>query len=381
MTKTLAGGCYSRLIRACGVEGIGVKFLLLTLITHQPDPVTAVSVSAAQRLRGVVDSAVLAEELGFDGFAVGERHEDPFISSSPPVVLSNIAAKTSRIGLFTAVTTLSLLDPVRAFEDYSTLDNLSDGRLELMIGKGNGSAQAELFAVTAEDQWDRNREGYELLRLLWESDKVTWPARFRPPLVDAKALPRPLQPRIRIWHGSATSKDSVDLAAQHGDPIFSANVTYPVEPYAELVRHYRQRWEFYGRRPEDALVGAGTAGFHLAPTSQQAVADYRQVFAARLAFQRQAGLPVVFETIEDFVERSSALIGSPQQVIDKVGRYHEQLGHEVIHLSADGDGVTPAQKRRTLELFQSEVAPVLRAQIPSRPLAAETSAAVPWGHG
>ncbi len=358
-----------------------MKFLLLTLITHQPDPVTAVSVSAAQRLRGVVDSAVLAEELGFDGFAVGERHEDPFISSSPPVVLSNIAAKTSRIGLFTAVTTLSLLDPVRAFEDYSTLDNLSDGRLELMIGKGNGSAQAELFAVTAEDQWDRNREGYELLRLLWESDKVTWPARFRPPLVDAKALPRPLQPRIRIWHGSATSKDSVDLAAQHGDPIFSANVTYPVEPYAELVRHYRQRWEFYGRRPEDALVGAGTAGFHLAPTSQQAVADYRQVFAARLAFQRQAGLPVVFETIEDFVERSSALIGSPQQVIDKVGRYHEQLGHEVIHLSADGDGVTPAQKRRTLELFQSEVAPVLRAQIPSRPLAAETSAAVPWGHG
>jgi alkanesulfonate monooxygenase SsuD/methylene tetrahydromethanopterin reductase-like flavin-dependent oxidoreductase (luciferase family) len=349
-----------------------MKFLLLTLITHHPDPVSGDKKSAADRLRNVVDSAVLAEELGFDGFAVGERHEDPFISSSPPVVLSNIAARTSKIALFTGVTTLSLLDPVRAFEDYSTLDNLSGGRLELIIGKGNGAAQAELFHVTTADQWDRNREGYELFRALWDSDNVTWSGRYRPPLVNAKALPRPLQHRIRIWHGSATSRDSVDLAARHGDPIFSANVTYPIEPYAELVRHYRQRWQFHGHRPEDALVGAGTAGFHIAPTSQQALNEYRVAFETRLAFQRRAGLPVVFESIEDFVDRSSALIGSPQQVIDKVSRYHEQLGHEVIHLSADSDGVTVAQKRRSLELFQADVAPVLRKQIPSRPLAAQS---------
>jgi alkanesulfonate monooxygenase SsuD/methylene tetrahydromethanopterin reductase-like flavin-dependent oxidoreductase (luciferase family) len=349
-----------------------VKFLLITLIAHQPDPVTGEKKRPADRLREVIDAAVLAEELGFDGFAVGERHEDPFISSSPPVLLSNIAARTSHIGLFTAVTTLSLLDPVRAFEDYSTLDNLSGGRLELIIGKGNGAAQAELFHVTTADQWDRNREGYELFRMLWDSERVTWSGRFRPPLVDAKALPRPLQQKIRIWHGSATSTESVDLAARHGDPIFSANVTYPIEPYAELVRHYRERWEFYGHRPEDALVGAGTAGFHIAPTSQQAIEEYRLAFETRLTFQRRVGLPVVFDSIEDFVERSSALIGSPQQVVDKVGRYHEQFGHEVIHLSAEADGVTAGQKRRSLELFQSRVAPVLRGQIPGRPLAAQT---------
>jgi alkanesulfonate monooxygenase SsuD/methylene tetrahydromethanopterin reductase-like flavin-dependent oxidoreductase (luciferase family) len=271
------------------------------------------------------------------------------------------------------VTTLSLLDPVRAFEDYSTLDHLSGGRLELMIGKGNGAAQAQLFHVTADDQWDRNREGYELFRQLWDSDEVTWSGRFRPPLVKAKAVPRPLQQRIRIWHGSATSQESVDLAARYGDPIFSANVTYPIEPYAELVRHYRQQWEVYGHRPEDALVGAGTAGFHVAATSQQAIADYRLAFETRLTFARRTGLPVVFESIEDFVERSSALVGSPQQVIDKVGRYHEQLGHEVMHLSAEADGVTPEQKRRSLELFGSDVAPVLRERIPSRPLIAETN--------
>jgi alkanesulfonate monooxygenase SsuD/methylene tetrahydromethanopterin reductase-like flavin-dependent oxidoreductase (luciferase family) len=350
-----------------------VKFLLITLITHQPDPATGEKKSPADRLRDVIDAAVLGEELGFDGFAVGERHEDPFISSSPPVVLSNIAARTSEIALFTAVTTLSLLDPVRAFEDYSTLDNLSGGRLELIIGKGNGAAQAELFHVTAADQWDRNREGYELFRKLWEREDVTWSGRFRPSLVNAKALPRPLQQRIRIWHGSATSKESVELAARYGDPIFSANVTNPIDPYAELVRHYRQRWEFYGHRPEDALVGAGTAGFHVATTSQQALDEFRPAFQARLSAQRRVGMPVVFDTIEDFVDRSSALVGSPQQVTDKVSRYHEQLGHEVIHLSAEADGVTAAQKRRSLELFQSDVAPALREQIPSRPLISQST--------
>ncbi|MCW2552913.1 MAG: luciferase-like monooxygenase, partial [Mycobacterium sp.] len=353
-----------------------VKFLLITLITHQPDPVTGEKSSPAQRLGEVIDNGVLAEELGYDGFAVGERHEDPFISSSPPVVLSNIAARTSRIGLFTAVTTLSLLDPVRAFEDYSTLDNLSGGRLELIIGKGNGAAQAQLFNVTTADQWDRNREGYELFRLLWEREDVTWSGRFRPALVEAKALPRPLQRRIRIWHGSATSTDSVDLAARYGDPVFSANVTHPVEPYAELIRHYRRRWDFYGHRPEDALVGAGTAGFYVAPTSQEAVATYRPTFEARLSAQRKVGMPVVFESIEDLVARSSALIGSPEQIIDKVGRYHEQLGHEVMHLSADAGGVTTRQQRRSLELFQSDVAPALRERIPSRPLISQSTPGV-----
>ncbi|RDI43873.1 LLM class flavin-dependent oxidoreductase [Nocardia mexicana] len=347
-----------------------MKFLLLTLITHQPDPVTGAVESPAQRLRRVVDSARLAEEFGYDGFAVGERHEDPFISSAPPVVLSHIAAVTSRIALFTGVTTLSLLDPVRAFEDYSTLDNLSGGRLELIIGKGNGAAQAQLFHVTAEDQWDRNREGYELFRLLWGSDSVTWSGRFRPALTDAKALPRPLQPRLRIWHGSATSRDSVDLAARYGDPLFSANVTYPLEPYAELVEHYRDRWAAYGHDPADALVGAGTAGFYVTRDSQDALRAYRPIFEARQATARKHGVPIVFDTLEDFAERSSALIGSPQQVSEKVHRYHERFGHEVIHLSADSDGLTDNQHRESLELFQSEVAPPLRQRIPSRALGA-----------
>ncbi|HLU58037.1 MAG TPA: LLM class flavin-dependent oxidoreductase [Pseudonocardia sp.] len=346
-----------------------MKVLVLTLIANGPDPVTGRTPTPNARLHRVVENAVLAEELGFDGYAVGERHERPFLSSAPPVVLSHIAARTSRITLFTGVTTLALLDPVRAYEDYATLDQLADGRLELIIGKGNGAAQAQLFAVTTEDQWDRNAEGYELFRRLWREERTTWSGRFRPPLVDAETWPPPRQHPIRVWHGSATSRESVEVAARYGDPLFSANVTNPIEPYAELIAYYRERWAAHGHDPAAALVGAGTAAFHIARTSQQAIEEFRPAYAARLATAERFGLPVVFGTVEDFVERSSALVGSPQQIVDKVLRYHEVFRHEVIHIGLDGDGLTPRQQREQLELFQAEVAPALRAAVPSRPLA------------
>jgi alkanesulfonate monooxygenase SsuD/methylene tetrahydromethanopterin reductase-like flavin-dependent oxidoreductase (luciferase family) len=336
-----------------------MKFLAITLIVHAPDPITGVHKPTTERFREVIGNALLTEELGFDGFGVGERHERPFISSSPPVVLSHIAALTSRIRLFTAVTTLSLLDPVRAYEDYATLDHLSGGRLELIIGKGNGAAQRELFNVTPDDQWDRNAESYELFRQIWRNPKVTADPKFRPALHDAEVWPRPLQQPIRVWHGSATSRESVDLAARYGDPLFSANVTNPIEPYAELVRYYRD--------PAAAVVGAGTAGYYATRSSQQALAVYRPIFTAQRDFQRTLGLTPVFTDFDDFVARSSALIGSPQQIVEKVHRYHDQFGHSVLHLHADAGGLTDAQHRQSLELFQSDIAPVLRRDIPDPP--------------
>ncbi|NGN95536.1 LLM class flavin-dependent oxidoreductase, partial [Nocardioides sp. KC13] len=341
-----------------------MRFLAITLIVHRPDPVTGQQKSTYERFQEVVADAVLAEELGFDGFGVGERHERPFISSSPTVVLSHLAARTERIRLFTAVTTLALLDPVRAYEDYATLDHLSGGRLELIIGKGNGSAQRDLFQVTPEDQWDRNAESYELFRTLWRQDRVTATPRFRPELVEAEVWPRPLQQPVRVWHGSATSKESVDLAARYGDPLFSANVSHPIEPYAELVDHYRERWAAYGHDPAGIAIGAGTAGLYVARTSQEAYAAYRPVFEGQLAFQASLGLEPVFPTLEDFVERSSALVGSPQQVREKVERYHDRFGHQVVHVQADASGLSEQEHRSSLELFATEVAGPLRTALP-----------------
>jgi alkanesulfonate monooxygenase SsuD/methylene tetrahydromethanopterin reductase-like flavin-dependent oxidoreductase (luciferase family) len=236
-----------------------------------------------------------------------------------------------------------------------------------MIGKGNGTAQRDLFQVTPDDQWERNADGYELFRTIWRNERVTATPKFRPPLVDAEVLPRPLQPEIRVWHGSATSTESVDLAARYGDPIFSANVTNPVEPYAELVRHYRERWVAHGHRAEDAVVGAGSAGIYVARTSQDARDTYRPVFEAQRALMSSVGVTPVFADIDDFIERSSALVGSPQQVVEKVRRYHEHLGHTILHVSADASGLAQRDHRASLELFQSEVAPVLRREIADPP--------------
>jgi len=312
-----------------------MKVVAATRITHLPDPITGKVMSTTDRLREVVHSAVRAEELGFDGFGVEERHDRPFISS-PPVVLSHIAARTSVIRLFTAITAGSLLDPVRVCEDYSTLDHLSGGRLELIIGEGSGTAPAKLSRVTAEDQGDRgDREACELFR--------------------------------RLWHGSATSADSADLAARLGDPLFLANVSTPVETCAELVRYYRERWEFYRRDPGAILIGAGTAGYYCAPTSQQAIQTYRPIYNARQVRLRGLGLKPAFCSLEDAIERGSILVGSPQQITDQVRRCHERLGHEVLHLHADADGLTQTQHRRSQELFFDKIAPVLRRDIPSRP--------------
>jgi alkanesulfonate monooxygenase SsuD/methylene tetrahydromethanopterin reductase-like flavin-dependent oxidoreductase (luciferase family) len=148
-------------------------------------------------------------------------------------------------------------------------------------------------------------------------------------------------------------------------------VTNPIEPYAELVRFYRERWAHYGHDPALAVVGAGSAGYYATRNSQDALAVYRPIFTAQREFQRRLGLEPAFADLDDFIERSSALIGSPQQVIDKVNRYHEQFGHSVLHLHADAGGLTDAQHRESLELFQAAIAPVLRRDIPDPPW--------PWG--
>ena len=344
-----------------------MKFLGISLIQHTPDPVTGHLLSTTERFRQVVDQAVLFEQLGFDGFGVGERHHPPFISTAPPVVLAHIAALTTEIRLFSAVTLLSILDPVRVAEDYATVDHLSNGRLEVIIGKGNGPEQAELFGLQREQQWETTSENYRLLRRLWTEERVTWSGPRRPPLDNVVTLPRPLQRPPRVWHGSATSQASVDLAAEFGDPLFSANVSNPIEPYAELVAYYRERFAHWGHDPADAYVGAGTAAYYSRPTSQEAVEAYRPIFEGRLRLQQQLGLEPVFATLEDFVERSSALIGSPQQIIDKVHRYHERLGHSVLHISSDPDGLTPEQHLDSLERFATEIAPALRRDLPDPP--------------
>ncbi|MGC4937845.1 LLM class flavin-dependent oxidoreductase [Kribbella sp. DT2] len=344
-----------------------MKFCTYTLIDNSPDPVTGRQLTTYERFQHVVQQAQWAEELGFDGYGVGERHAQLFISSSPPVVLAYIAAATSRIRLLTTVTVLSLLDPVRVAEDYATLDQLSGGRLDIIIGKGNDPDQNALFGYDLDGQWDRNREKYELLRRLLRETGVSWSGQYRPELVDATTQPRPLQqPSIPIWHGSASSTESTELAAKWGEPLFSANGFHPMEKYAGLIRHYRERWAAYGHDPADAVVGAGFNGLYVRKNSQHAVEGYRPVFDAFMESPGAKHNQLPFRTLEEFLADGSVLVGSPEEVIDKLGRYQEAFGHELSGVSLEVPGLPDAENRTSVETFVTDVLPVLRATYPSR---------------
>ncbi len=188
-------------------------------------------ISVHERLARVVDTAVLAEKVGFDSYAVGERHAGEFVSSAPTVLLGALAQATDRILLSTGgVTVLSLLDPpVRVAEDYATIDQLSGGRLEIVIGKGNEDKHFPLFGLELAKQYEYLTENYELLRrLLREEGGVSWQGTHHADLDSVTTFPRPFDGPFRIWHGSATSTAAVDLAAEWGgDPIFSANAFQP----------------------------------------------------------------------------------------------------------------------------------------------------------
>lgn len=185
-----------------------MRFSVLSLIGHEPHPLTGELLPAADRFEEVIDTAAVAERLGFDAYSVGERHAGAFLSSSPNVVLGAIAARTSTIRLLTGVTVVAILDPVRVAEDFATLDQISRGRLELVIGKGAEAGHFDLFGLDEARQWDLQKEKYELLRRLWSEEGVDWEGEFRPPLKNVTTVPRPYAGVPRVWHGSATSLNS-----------------------------------------------------------------------------------------------------------------------------------------------------------------------------
>jgi len=340
-----------------------MKFVLFSLMMNLPNPVTGETLSDRDKFNNILKQAESAERLGFDGYGVGERHGPPFLSSSPPVVLASIAARTERIRLLTTVTVLSVLDPVRVAEDYATLDHLSNGRLDLMIGKGNDPRHYPLFGLEEDEQWESLAERYELLKRLWSEEEVTWTGKYRPPLDRATVLPKPLQRPIRIWHGSASSEFSTELAAKYGEPLFSSNTFHPQEKYKALIDHYRERLAYYGHDPRQAIVGAGAGGLYLANTKEEAVERYRPYYEAFSSTEAARHNNSPFVGLEDYVARSSALIGSPESVIEKILDYHRAFGHQVLGISVDG--LTEAEQSEQMERFAEEVAPVLRRELPS----------------
>lgn len=333
-----------------------MQFGIFTIGDVTPDPGTGRSASEHERIHAIARIARHAEQAGFDVFAMGEHHRPPFVSSAPPVLLAYIAAGTDTITLSTSTTLITTNDPVRLAEEYALLAHLADGRVDLMLGRGNTPEVYPWFGQDLADGIPLALENYALLRRLWRETSVDWQGRFRTPLRGFTAVPRPLDgtPPF-VWHGSVQSPEIAEQAAAYGDGFLVNNLFVATERFLPLVEHYRERYEAHGHGlGADAVVGAAGAAF-VRRSSQDAVAEFEPYFRAS-PLSRSAGLARANAT-------TGLTVGSPAEVVEKVLHTADLFGRLRRQLFAiDLGGLPERIVHEQLDLLGAEVLPVLRRE-------------------
>ena len=343
-----------------------------------PDPTTGRAVSEAERIQIMITVALKAEEIGLDVFATGEHHNPPFVPSSPTTMLGFIAARTTRLLLSTATTLITTNDPVKIAEDYAMLQHLADGRVDLMMGRGNTGPVYPWFGQDIRNGIPLAYEHYALLHRLWREDVVDWEGKLRTPLTGFTSVPRPLDgvPPF-VWHGSIRSPEIAEQAAYYGDGFFHNNIFWPADHVKRMVELYRRRWEHYGHGPADqAIVGLGGHVF-MRNNSQDAIREFRPYFDHAPVY---GGGP----SLEDYMEQTPMTIGSPQQVIDRTLGFREFVGDYQRQLFiADHAGLPLKTVLEQMDILGEQVIPVLRrefaalkpAHVPEAPVHPRVAAA------
>lgn len=340
-----------------------------------PDPVSGESISPAQRLHNLVEAIELADQVGLDVFGLGEHHRPDFVSSAPAVILAAIAARTKSIRLSSAVSVLSSDDPVRVFQNFATLDLLSDGRAEIMAGRGSFIESFPLFGYDLHDYDDLFCEKLDLLLSLRDSEQVTWSGRHRPALNGQGVYPRPVQQPLPVWIAVGGTPESVIRAATLGLPLALAIIGGMPERFAPLIELYREAAAEAGHDPATLPVGINSHGF-LADASAQAADDYFPSYAAMMSkIGRERGWGRVtrqqFEAARTL--RGSEFVGSPDEIAEKILFQHAIFRHQRFLIQLGVGTIAHAKMLRAIELLGTRVAPVVRAEVERR--AAEGAAA------
>ncbi len=338
-----------------------MQFGLFTIADITPDPITGYTMSEHERIMNIARIAQKADEVGLDVFAMGEHHNPPFVASNPPGMLSYLAGTTKQIQLSTAVTLITTNDPVKLAEDYAFAQHLAEGRLDIMIGRGNTAPVYPWFGKRIQDGVELALENYNLLHRLWSEDVVDWEGKFRTPLQGFTATPRPLDdvPPF-VWHGAIRTPEVAEQAAFYGNGYFANNILAPKGHFKPLVDFYRKRYEHYGHgRAQDAIVGLGGHAF-IAKNSQDAFKQFEPYFNKWAMFQGAMDL-------KTYAEQTPASVGSPQQVIDDTLEFQETFGDYQRQLWAvDILSIPIEQALEQVELLASEVVPVLRKEMAAR---------------
>lgn len=329
---------------------------------------TGEKISPAERLRNLIETIELADQVGLDVFGVGEHHRPDFVASAPVVILAMAAARTKNIRLSTAVTVLSSDDPVRVFQSFATLDLLSNGRAEIMAGRGSFIESFPLFGYDLRDYDDLFAEKLGLLLKLRESETITWAGQHRAPLENAGVYPRPIQAPLPVWIAVGGTPESAARAGFLGVPMALAIIGGLPERFAPFVNIYREAARRAGHDPANLPLSINSHGF-IGDDAQQAAEDYYPTFSQVMnKIGRERGWPPItraqFETARTL--RGSDFIGSPTEIIEKILFQHEIFGHQRLLLQL-GVGTMPhAKMMRAVELLGTKVAPVVREEIARR---------------
>src|SRR4051812_46563797 len=338
-----------------------MQFGIFSVSDISRNAVSGQTPSEAERIDSIVRIAQKADEVGLDVFAIGEHHTPPFFSSSPTTLLAHIAALTDQIILSTAVTLITMNDPVKIAEDYAMLQHLANGRVDLMLGRGNTAPVYPWFGKDIRKGLEIALENYTPLHRLWREDVVDWDGRFRTPLQGFTSIPRPLDdvPPF-VWHGAIRTPEIAEQAAFYGNGDFANNVLAPNFHFVPLVNLYRERFAHYGHgTPEQAIVGLGGHAF-IAKRSQDAVEAFRPYFE---------GTPLYGTTysLDDYMRATPLSVGSPQEVIEKTLTFQEGFGDYQRQLwNVDAVGLPVEVALEQVELLGTEVVPVLRKEMEAR---------------
>jgi probable LLM family oxidoreductase len=339
-----------------------------------PDPRTGQKLTPAERVRDLLEEIELADQVGLDVYGLGEHHREDFVSSAPEVILGAAAARTKRIRLSSAVTVLSSDDPVRVFERFASLDLVSNGRAEIMAGRGSFIESFPLFGYDLNNYDDLFSEKLDLLLKIRENVRVTWSGRHRAALDNQAIYPRPVQNPLPVWVGVGGTPESVVRAASRGLPMALAIIGGMPERFAPFVNLYRQAAVEYGHDPAALPVSINSHGF-IADSKREAIDEsFPSVAAAMNKIGRERGWsPMGKGQYEAAAElRGSNFVGSPDDVIEKILFQHSIFNHQrfLLQLSV---GTIPHEKvMHAIELFGTKVAPVVRAEIAKRVAAPET---------
>ena len=303
-----------------------------------------------------------ADDVGLDVFGVGEHHREEFLDSAPHVILSAAASLTQNIILTSAVTVLSAADPVRVFQNYATLDLVSNGRAEIIAGRGSFTEAFELFGYKMEQYDELFEEKLELLIKIQQNKKVTWRGDFRPPLNNQYIYPRPFQEPLPIWIGVGGTPQSFLRAGNLGIPLMIAVIGGETHRFKPLVDMYRESGRRAGHSPEKLKVGLHSLGY-VAENSKQAVEDYFPGYAKTFTrIGRERGWPPV--TLERFKAQNgptgALMIGNPEEIAEKILRHSEALGGiSRFTFQMDNAELSHKQLLKSIELIGVKIKPII----------------------